>query len=124
MGILFNKEKNSMIFDKEDFHINTNYIPFLFDVLRQMDQKRPVKIAIDLDKTPVIFVLYFKKLVEEGAAEYEFYFKENTEVLRAALQRYGVPYKSIKDFEDYHLTSLWKENKKIKDDASEEVTNS
>jgi len=92
-----NKEKNSLVITEEDFDINYNYLPEMFDIFRQMDPKKPIEVVIDLEKTPILFVLYFRKLMQESETLYNIYYREDSEPLKTALIGYDMPYKNIKE---------------------------
>jgi len=98
--LLLNKEKNSIVFNKEDFGINVNYLPLIISALLELDETKPIHFAICLDKTPMLFVLYFRKLMQESDADVRIYYKDNSEALRWALKSYGMPYLSIDEFPD------------------------
>ena len=56
--LYINKEKNSLIFDQENFEINYNYLPMLFQAFGELDPNRTIHFAIELEKTPVLFILF------------------------------------------------------------------
>ena len=87
-----------MVFNDEEFQINRNYIPDLFLGLNELNQDEPVHIALDMDKVPMVFVLFFRKIMQGSATSIDVYYKENTEILKTALKSYGMPYLNIKDF--------------------------
>jgi hypothetical protein len=88
-----------MVFDDTEFEINRNYIPDLFLGLRELDPDKPINIAINMDKTPVVFVLFFRKILQESPNEINIYYKEDTEYLKLSLKSYGMPYKNITEFD-------------------------
>jgi len=101
MALYINKEKNSLIFNEKDFQINVNYLPDIVLALMELDESKPIHFAIDLEKTPVLFVLYLRKLLQESEATIKIYYKDNSEALKWALKSYGMEYNPIKNFPDY-----------------------
>jgi len=98
--LYINPLKNSIVFDEKDFKIDKNYLPILVLAFRDLDKDRPINFAIELEKTPIIFVLFLRKLLKETDAKIKIYFKENSESLRAALKSYGITYRPLSDFPD------------------------
>jgi hypothetical protein len=98
--LYINSPKNSLIFDEKDFKIDKNYLPMLVLAFRELDKDRPINFAIELEKTPIIFILFLRKLLKETDAKINIYFKENSESLRAALKSYDIIYKPLSDFPD------------------------
>ena len=98
--LYINTSLNSIVINQEEFDINRNYLPDIFMALGELDNKRKIKIAIDLKKTPVIFVLYFRKLLLESGIELDIYYKDKSEALRKSLKDYGMQYKNIKKYPD------------------------
>jgi len=103
MAIYINKETNSLEFNSEDYDKNYNYMPSIVMALMDLDNSSKIKIAINLDKTPVIFVLYFRRLIQESGSDIKIFYKEDSIELRDALISYGMEYNSLKDFPDYEI---------------------
>jgi len=101
MSMYINHAQNSLAFMDDDFEINKNYMPSIFMSLKELDQNKPIHFAVSLDKTPIIFVLYFRKLLQESPSDITFYYKDTGEPLKEALRSYGMEYKNIEDYPDY-----------------------
>lgn len=95
--LLINHEKNAMVFNSDNFDEKTNYVPLIVRALRELDPKKTIHFAIQLEKTPVVFVLYFRKVIQEGI-DIKIYHTENSDILRNALNTYQMEYINIKDF--------------------------
>ena len=96
--LYINKELNSLVFTQEEFKINRDYMPDFFMAIGELNPKKKIRIAIDLDETPVLFVLYFRKLMQESQGDFEIFYKDKGEPLRTSLKDYGMPYKNIKKY--------------------------
>jgi len=103
LGIFINKELNNLLITDENFEINKNYIPDLFLIFRDLDQNKPINIILNMKKTPIIFILFFNKIIQSGAAEINIFFKEDTKILRQALLGYNIKYNSIDKFDNQIL---------------------
>jgi hypothetical protein len=100
MGLLINKEKNSLVFTEEDFDIDTNYMPLIVSALRELDPNKTIHFGILLPKTPMLFVLYQQKLIDESNIDIRLYHKDRSEELIAALKGFGIKYYPFKRFPD------------------------
>jgi len=100
MALYINKDKNSLVFTEKDFLINRNYLPDFLMALQDLDPLEKLKIAIDLDKVPVVFVLYFRKLMQDSSADIDIYYKDDSPELKEALKGYGMAYRNIKKYPD------------------------
>jgi hypothetical protein len=100
MALYINKEKNSLIFDEKDFDMNFNYLPQIVLALMELDENKPIHFAIELPKTPMLFVLYLRKVLQESDVDLRIYYKDNSEALRIALKGYGMEYRSLSEFPD------------------------
>jgi len=98
MALYINKELNTLVFNEEEFELHRNYIPDLFLGLRELNPNKEINIAIDMEKTPIVFVLFFKKIIEESPGDITIFFKEDTDILRKSLINYGLKYRNIEDF--------------------------
>jgi hypothetical protein len=87
-----------MVFDETEFEINRNYIPDLFLGLNQLDKEKPINIAINMEKTPMVFVLFFRKILQGTDSEINIFYKEDTDVLKTSLKSYGMVYNNIDNF--------------------------
>lgn len=68
--------------------------------LMNLDGTKFIKIAIDLEDTPAIFILYFKKVLQESDAHIEIYYRDKKESIKKILEGYGMPYININKFPD------------------------
>lgn len=100
MSLFINKEFNSLVITSKDFKEDFNYLPDIMIGLRNLDPSKNIKIAFDLEETPAIFILYFKKVLEEADADIVIYYKEKTDSVRGVLKSYGMPYNNIKKYPD------------------------
>jgi len=98
LALFINKDRNTMIFNDEDFENNRNYIPDLFLGLNELDKNRDIHIAIDLEKTPIVFILFFRKILSGSQTPIYIYYKEDNDIFKAALTNYGLTYRNINDF--------------------------
>ena len=98
--LYLNKKLNSIVFTSKDFDNNRDYLPDFFMAMGELNPKKKIKIAIDLKETPVIFVLYFKKLLQESIGDIDIYYKDRGDALRSSLKDYGMQYKNIKKYPD------------------------
>jgi len=108
LALFINKDLNTMVFDETEFEINRNYIPDLFLGLNQLDKEKPINIAINMEKTPMVFILFFRKILQGTDAEINIYYKENNDILRTALKSYSMVYKNINDFK-FPLPEIYEE---------------
>jgi hypothetical protein len=98
--LYINKEHNSLVFDSKDFSIKMNYMPIIFMAIRELDKDKPIHFAVELEKTPAIFVLYFKKIKEESDLDFRVYYLENSDILKNILSGYNMKYRPLSDFPD------------------------
>jgi hypothetical protein len=98
MALYINKELNSLVFTKKDFKMNRNYLPDFLMALKELNSLKNIKIAIDLDETPILFVLYFRKLLQESSANINIYYKDSSASLKKVLKDYGMAYNNIKKY--------------------------
>jgi len=99
MALYKNNTNNSIVFNQEEFDINRNYIPDFFIAVGSLDKNESIHIAIDLEETPVLFVLYFMKLIDSVKdSSITIYYKEDTKELKSALKGYGLKYINIDQF--------------------------
>ncbi len=93
------KELNSIIFDEEDFEPKRNYMPDLVLAFRDMDQKRTIHFVVNLKNTPLLFILYFRKLMQTNPnLDLELYFKDKSEILPKTLESYKLKYKPLSEY--------------------------
>jgi len=59
----YSKEKNTIIIDSNNFEENKNYLPFLVECLRNLNQKKLITINFYI-KVPVAFILYILKILD------------------------------------------------------------
>ncbi len=97
--IYINKEHNSLVITPKEFKENYNYLPDIVFALGDL-KARDVKIAICLEKTPAVFVLYFRKIQQETGVTLDIYYTEKAQNFKQILKGYGMPYKSIKKYPD------------------------
>lgn len=100
MSLYINGKNNTIVFTEKDFDINRNYLPDFFMAMGKLDKERPIKVALDLRKIPVLFVLYLKKVQDEGEVLLDIYYRDHSEAIRMALKGYGMQYRGIKEFQD------------------------
>jgi len=96
--IYLNKEFNSLIFTEKDFDLNYNYIPDLFLAVRELNPKKEIYIAINLPETPIIFVMFFRKIIQESPAKIYVYFRDDSKALKDGLELSGIQYRNIKNY--------------------------
>jgi hypothetical protein len=65
LAIFIEKNQNSLIINRDEFDPNVNYLPDFLFALRDLDPNKKINVVIDLDETPMIFILYLKKIREE-----------------------------------------------------------
>ena len=92
------QEKNQIIFNNEDYNEKDNYLPLLVDAFSKLDPKKALEVLIDLDRSPVVFILYSSKIIKEAGARIKLYHLEDSEELRLGLESEGFEYNNIKDW--------------------------
>jgi len=106
MALFINKLNNSLYFDEEDFDINTDYMVDIVSALRDLDPKRPIYFGLDLPETPIVFIVYFRKMVRETPGlDFKLYLREQTDFLKALLRTYNLTSYDIDTF-PYPLNPL------------------
>ena len=99
MALLINPEKNSLIFNQDNFHINTNYMPEIAEALRELKKDKIIHFAIDLPKTPALFVLYQDKLLKETPnLDLRLYHRDKSASLKKALKNFNIQYYDLEEF--------------------------
>lgn len=94
-----NVEKNMILFDEKDFHINHNYLPLIVDALKDLDNSKDIHFGILLEETPAIFVMYISKVIKDSGIKIHMYFKEDSDSLRQGLESEKIPWHSFAEFE-------------------------
>ncbi len=93
------RELNSIIFNEENFHPKKNYMPEFVLALRELDKDKTIHFALDIKSTPLLFILYFRKLKQSMPnLDLELYFKDKSELLPKTLATYHLKYKNITEF--------------------------
>ncbi len=93
------KELNSIIFDDKEFQPQRNYMPDLVLAFRDLNKNETIHFVVNLDKTPLLFILYFRKLRQSMPdLGLELYFKEKNDLLVGTLSSYKLKYKNITEF--------------------------
>ena len=98
MALYKNEKNNSIVFNQDDFDINRNYIPDWVLAIGSMQKDKPIDIAIDMEETPILFILYLMKVKEETPAVIRIYYRDKSEALKIALKGYNLSYRNIKKF--------------------------
>jgi predicted glycosyl hydrolase (DUF1957 family) len=98
MSLFINKEFNSIVFTPKDFKINFNYIPDLFMALNELNNNKEVHIAITLDKTPALFLMFFNKILKESPNILHIYQKDTSEATKFMTKSYGIKYKNTSEY--------------------------
>ncbi len=93
------KENNWIVFDEKEFQPKKNYMPELVLAFRDLDQNKPIHFVVNMDKTPLLFILYFRKLRQSlTELDLHLYFKEKNKLLEGTLASYKLKYKNIEEF--------------------------
>jgi hypothetical protein len=99
MALFIDKANNSLYFNEEDFEINKDYMVDIVSALRDLDPQRPIYFGLDLPETPIVFIVYFKKLVKETPEiDFRLYLKEQNSFLKDLLKMYKLSSYSIDEF--------------------------
>lgn len=98
MALYINKTQNSIVFNEEDFEIDTNYMPEIVLALMELNPEKTMHFGIDLPETPAIFVLYINKILKENPTiDIKLYHRDTSEILKLSLKSFGIEYHNIKD---------------------------
>jgi len=90
---------NSIIINQIDFSISRNYIPEFVLALRELDPRKTIHFVVDLDNTPVMFIVYFRKLKETNPdLDLELYFRDQGDILKKVINQYNLTYNDITDY--------------------------
>jgi hypothetical protein len=100
LSLFINKDLNSLIITPKDFNLNYNYLPDILLGLYNLDPEKKIKIALDLKEAPAVFVLYFRKLMQESNTDIDIYYRDKGKQLQEILSGYGMQYKSILEYPD------------------------
>lgn len=95
---MINIETNKIIFDDQNYDKKLNYLPMIVDGLSKLDPTKEICFLIDLDKTPVVFIMYISKVYKETGTDFKLFFREDSEELKVALEAQGLKWNSIKDW--------------------------
>ncbi len=94
--IFVEPELNSIIVNEVDFNQNRNYMSEFVLALRELNPKKTIHFVVDLEKAPVMFILYFRKLKEiTPDLPLALYFRDQSPLLVQILKQYNLPYKDI-----------------------------
>lgn len=96
--LMINQETNQMIFNSDDFDPELNYLPLVVDGLSRLDPTKDIYFLMDLDKTPVVFIMYIAKVQENSQVNFKLYFKETSADLKIGLEAQGLTWNSISDW--------------------------
>jgi len=99
-ALYINKDHNSIVFTQKDFKEDWNYIPDIFLGLQELSPESTINIVLDLDQTPALFVLYFKKIQEEAPDTIQVFHRDTGKKLQSILKEYKLTFKNI---DEYHL---------------------
>jgi len=93
------KANNSLYFDNEDFDIKTNYMGDIVSALSELNPQKPLYFGLDLPETPIVFIVYFRKMVmETPKLDFRLYLQEQTDFIKDLLTSYNLTSYDIKDF--------------------------
>jgi hypothetical protein len=93
LALYLDKKINSIIFDEEDFKMDENYLPIIAEALAELDPKKPIHFLIDLKKTPVLFILYLRRVKKETPdIILNIYLADENEALPEILEVYKLNY--------------------------------
>ncbi len=97
--IFVEPELNSIIINETDYKETRNYMPEFVLALRELDPKRTIHFVVDLEKAPVMFVIYFRKLKETTPTlPLELYFRDPSTILQSVLKQYNLPYNDVSSY--------------------------
>ena len=71
--LYINQSLNSIVFDEEDYSLKKNYLPSITLALRELDPLKEIHFLINLEKTPVLFVLAINKFIKESQVNISLY---------------------------------------------------
>ncbi len=93
------KKLNSIIFNEVDFKPEHNYMPELVLAFRDLDRRKAINFVLDLEKAPILFILYFRKLKQlQNSLELNLFFRDESPILPKVLASYGLKYKNISEY--------------------------
>lgn len=93
MALYINMEKNSLVFNDIDYEKNYNYTPLIAGALNKLDPHQTINFAIDLDETPIIFMLYIDKIKRAVPdIDIKVYHKEDSPLLRENIEKENTYY--------------------------------
>ncbi len=101
--LYINKDKNSIAFDELNYDKNFNYMMQIAEALGQLDKTKTMHFIIDLPESPMIFMLYIDKVRQSVPnIDIRVYHKEDSQVIRTAMQNKDNNYYSLNDIEFLH----------------------
>ena len=99
MAIYIDKKNNALIFNEEDYDININYLEDIAGALKELDPQKDIYFNLDLSKTPMSFLIYFRSLKKTTPhVNIHYYFKDKHELLPKVLESYGLKYNNNSSF--------------------------
>ncbi len=74
-------------------------MPDLVLALREMDKNKTIHFVIDLEKAPLLFILYCRKIKQTNPSlKLDIYFRDESKLLPGVLQTYHLKYKNITEY--------------------------
>lgn len=98
MALYLNEKNNTLVFTEKDFDINRNYLPDFLMAMGKLNADKPINIGLDIRQCPVLFVLYFRKVLDSSNAEVAIFYRDRSEALRKSLKSYSMEWNPIKKF--------------------------
>ncbi len=93
------KELNSIVFNEEDFKINVNYMPNIVLALRDLDPTKTIHFALDLEKAPAVFIIYFRDLMrDKPELDLKIYYRDQSKLLPEVLKKFNLLYRPIEEY--------------------------
>jgi hypothetical protein len=74
-------------------------MPEIVYALRELDPKKTLYFAIDIENAPAVFILYFRQLKQQDLnLDLRMYFRDKSPILKDILKKYAIDFYDISDY--------------------------
>jgi hypothetical protein len=100
MELYINLPLNSIKITNDEETEDYIFLTELGEALAELDRSKKIRINFDTEFTPLVVVLYLKKVREVSEVDIEIFNRQDSEALRKGLEALGFEYNSLKDNDD------------------------